>query len=220
MRQMLDSVTSALIPLGTSIVAGYVDGRYRWTPADWARHNGARQVRIAVFAETDDGLVLDVERGDATPDQAPAWLQRRRAAGENPAVYCSASLVASVRAACSASGVPEPQWWVADWNGRADVMPGAVAHQYASVGPYDISAVADFWPGLDAPTPRGTPYPGRYVMIGSWGPMVVLVQQAVGVRADGMFGPITRGAVVGWQLAHGLSGDGIVGPVTWAALIG
>lgn len=35
---------------------------------------------------------------------------------------------------------------------------------------------------------------------------------------DGIFGPITKGAVIRFQLAHGLVGDGIFGPLTRAAL--
>jgi peptidoglycan DL-endopeptidase CwlO len=52
----------------------------------------------------------------------------------------------------------------------------------------------------------------------SRGPAVVAAQQALGVTADGEFGPITRHAVRAFQAAHGLEVDGIIGPVTAAAL--
>lgn len=42
---------------------------------------------------------------------------------------------------------------------------------------------------------------------------------STGVQIDGIFGPITDGAVRGFQEALALSVDGIVGPVTWRALI-
>src|SRR6201999_1022820 len=40
--------------------------------------------------------------------------------------------------------------------------------------------------------------------IHSRGPAVVLAQQALGVSADGDFGPLTRAAVESFQRAHGL----------------
>jgi lysozyme family protein len=47
---------------------------------------------------------------------------------------------------------------------------------------------------------------------------VAAVQQALGVTADGVFGPQTRRAVKRFQRANGLTVDGIVGPQTLAAL--
>lgn len=53
----------------------------------------------------------------------------------------------------------------------------------------------------------------------SRGQITRLVQQALGVRADGIFGPATEAAVKAFQAAHGLAADGIVGPHTWRALL-
>ncbi len=39
------------------------------------------------------------------------------------------------------------------------------------------------------------------------------------VAVDGIFGPLTRAAVVAFQQSKGLLVDGIVGPQTWGALI-
>ncbi|HEV7751343.1 MAG TPA: peptidoglycan-binding protein [Baekduia sp.] len=44
------------------------------------------------------------------------------------------------------------------------------------------------------------------------------VQQALGLAADGVFGPQTRAAVRAYQRSHGLTVDGIVGPQTLGAL--
>ena len=88
MRTMFDSVTARNIPTTAKMVAGYVDGLYKWTTADWARFPHAVKVRIACFGRTNDGQVLDVEDGNATPTQAPVWVMMRRVKGVDPTVYC------------------------------------------------------------------------------------------------------------------------------------
>jgi peptidoglycan DL-endopeptidase CwlO len=54
--------------------------------------------------------------------------------------------------------------------------------------------------------------------VGSRGPAVRRVQRALGIPADGIFGPQTRRAVRAFQRSHGLLVDGIVGPQTRGAL--
>jgi len=156
-RTFYDAIHPANIPTNAQGVAGYVDGRYAWTAADWARFPHAVKVRIAVFSSTADGHVLDVEPGCSTPANAPGWVVRRRAAGVDPTVYCSLSQWPVVQAAFAAARVPEPHWWVAAYPGSGpNLYPGSIAHQYANPGPVDISVVADYWPGVD-PTPTPTP---------------------------------------------------------------
>src|SRR4029077_11863853 len=41
-------------------------------------------------------------------------------------------------------------------------------------------------------------------------------QDALGLPADGEFGPVTKSAVKGFQTATGLVADGVCGPATWA----
>ena len=54
--------------------------------------------------------------------------------------------------------------------------------------------------------------------IGSTGDDIKKIQQKLGLKADGTFGPITENAVRTWQAAHGLAPDGIVGPAIWDAM--
>jgi peptidoglycan hydrolase-like protein with peptidoglycan-binding domain len=215
-RQMLDSVSSARIPVGTPIVAGYIDGAYRWSDADWRRHALSVHVGIAVFASTHGGQVLDVERGNATPSQVPAWAISRRLDGVVPTVYASVSRVAEIRYACANAGVPMPLLWTARWDGIAVIPPGSVAHQYLNGPDFDSSIVSNHWPGVDGPRP----YPGALILQGATGELVVEIQRVVSASPDGIFGPITRARVQAWQSAHGLVADGVVGPLTWASLFG
>jgi peptidoglycan hydrolase-like protein with peptidoglycan-binding domain len=55
---------------------------------------------------------------------------------------------------------------------------------------------------------------------GSTGAAVVALQKALGITADGAFGPKTESAVKAFQARRNLPATGIVGPTTWAALMG
>ena len=170
MRTMYDSVDVSTIPANAQMVAGYVDGLYANVYSLQRRFPHAVVVRIAVSSRTNDGHVLDVEPGDATPATAVAWVQMRRRAGVDPSVYCNTSQWPSVRKAFRDAGVPEPHYWVAQWDNTPSIPTGAVAKQYAnptlSHGQYDVSVVADHWPGVDAANnPRPVPVPAIYVVV-------------------------------------------------------
>lgn len=156
MRVMYDSTNASNIPVDAAIVAGYINGPYAWAEADWARFSHAIKVRIATLASVNDGDVLDVENTDATPEQAPGWVAMRRSAtgSRQKTVYMSESAWDAVREAFMVQRIPEPEYWVAAYPGPGAVLyPGSVAHQYAnsqtSGGDYDLSVVADHWPGVD-----------------------------------------------------------------------
>lgn len=198
MRTMYDSITASDIPAGVPMVAGYIDGTFCWSAADWALHANAVQVRIATRADVNDGHVLDVESGDATPDQAPGWATMRRGAGQDPTIYCGESSWAAVQDAFTAAGVGQPHYWIAAYPGGGSTdLPTlngitAVAHQWindpGSGGHYDLSCVADVWPGVDtnpAPTqtpaaPTGPVFGEEYDMLPKQYPPVPVVKDAAG----------------------------------------
>lgn len=55
---------------------------------------------------------------------------------------------------------------------------------------------------------------------GARGNITKLLQEKLGISADGIFGANTKEAVISYQKANGLSADGIVGPNTWKKLLG
>lgn len=146
---MYDSVNPARIPRDAEMVAGYVNGIYAWKDTDWALFPHAVHVGIAVRASYNGGEVLDVERGDAAPAEAPGWVLMRREAGIDPTIYCSESLWTTVAREFNNQGVVAPHYWIAHYDGSPDIPIGAVAKQYSNTPGWDVSSVADYWPGVD-----------------------------------------------------------------------
>lgn len=137
---MYDDVTASLIPSDAKVVGYYVDGRYANFSAVKARCPNAYFVGIAVTAN-DDARVLDIETGDATNAQAPAWVKRQRNRGvQLPVVYTSASNASSLMSTLSANGVPRSSYllWSAHYNGNPHTCQscgyaiGADATQFTS----------------------------------------------------------------------------------------
>ncbi len=146
---MYDATLPQNIPSYATFVGGYVDGAWPWMRTQPHVFPNARKFTFCVFA-TEDAMCLDVERGNATPAQAPGWAVRQRGRGADPVVYCSELGTygwQAVQDAFTAARVPQPHYGVATYNGtRAlPVLNGltAIFHQYVDTGPYDLSSLSD-----------------------------------------------------------------------------
>lgn len=60
----------------------------------------------------------------------------------------------------------------------------------------------------------------QILRIGSRGAEVAALQKALGITADGNFGPGTEKALRAWQQSQGLTPDGVAGPKTLGKLLG
>lgn len=151
---MIDALYPDSIPAGTTCdaIAAYID--HNANPDSFAqaqaRFPDALHVKISAHAPGTVGAdVLDVEPGTyITPQHAVDWVVKSRAAGIDPTVYCN-QLDRSwgwpaVRAAFAAANVPEPHWWVANYDLDPTIPDGALGKQYTDLDPsgrntYDTS---------------------------------------------------------------------------------
>lgn len=159
-RLMFDGITPSSVPAGAAIYAGYIGGNWPSFTGLAAKYPTALHVSIAVNA-SETARALDVEKGDATPAQAPGWAEDQRKTGQpHPIIYCNTSTWPQVRAEFAAQHVAPPLYWVAEYvtdPTRPPAIPaGAIGIQFFDYGGYDASIMADYIPGLD-PTPTPTP---------------------------------------------------------------
>jgi acylpyruvate hydrolase len=166
---MYDGINSLAAGIATSfpdaaMVAGYVNGNYAWAQADWDLFPHANHVTISITASANAGDVLDVEPGNATPEQTAGWIEQRKASGYyRPTIYCNLGTIPAVRQGTGAYilGV-DYDIWVADWTGSPHEVtaPGTPvatcsATQYESTTGYDASVVYDEgWPHRTAPATK------------------------------------------------------------------
>jgi hypothetical protein len=135
-------------------IAGYVNGSFAWSQAEWNLFPKADHVTISVTAGANAGDVLDCEAGDATPGQTAGWIAMRKAAGlYRPTIYCSLDAIPAVRAGTGSFVLGKDyDIWVAQYTGVPHEIAGCAATQYESTANYDISIVYDSgWPHRKAP---------------------------------------------------------------------
>jgi len=240
---MFDSVNLDEIPANPQAVAAYVDGRFANATEAAQRFPHAHLLTIAVSA-AHDASCLDIETGDATPEQAPAWYQRQKARGAaRPCLYASAFVMdTEVLPALRAAGIGRPavRLWSAHYSGTPHICSPTSCRELAVTADgtqwtsnalgrdLDESLLAaDFF---DTPTPPATGWTAAMiadlplVKQGDTGTNVRTVQALCTARGhvtavDGAFGSATWISVLAVQRSVGLAQDGVVGQQTWTALV-
>ena len=133
---------SAVIPLGTPKVAGYVTGSdgVQWTTADWSKFDLKQVVRIDQSPGRGDlqAQVKDVEPGAASNDDALSWGLARKAAGFVPCWYTSRGNLTPLLNTLTAGGLSRGHLWVADWSLDEEEAASQVK---AQSGPFPVKAV-------------------------------------------------------------------------------
>lgn len=134
---MYDSTNRNGIPDVVEMVAGYINGNFNWAAANGAfdKWQKAAHVRIDVTgANPASASVLDVEKGDATPDHAKQWIEDRNALGFKSVIYCDRSTMPAVMASTgSLIHGKDYFFWIATLDGTKTLpdMTGVIAVQYA-----------------------------------------------------------------------------------------
>lgn len=225
---MADSIYPANLPPGYGAYAGYVDGRWPDFAQIAKRFPAAKLLPIAVFP-ADNATCLDIETGDATPGQAPAWVKRQQARGiSRPVLYASVSVMPEVLGALSSAGISRAsvRLWSAHY-GAGQHICGPYSCKWPGVPAMDGTQWSDSAPGLNgsqvdasilldsffgmipppAPLPSGAPAWEVTMMRG----LPVLRQGATGADVRSVQGLcIARG--------HSVSVDGSFGPLTAQAV--
>lgn len=148
-RLMYDGITPAKLPKGGDIYASYIDGEWPYFSQLVKLFPHAKHLSIAVDP-THDADILDVERYDALPSQAPDWVYRQRHRSITPIVYMNAATWPTVKQAFYAQHVTEPYYWVADYDHGPTIPTGAIAVQWKNTPGYDQSTVIDYIEGVDS----------------------------------------------------------------------
>jgi hypothetical protein len=116
---MADSITVENLPAaGFPAYAGYTSGFWPTFPVLQERFPHAHLLSVAVNA-AHDAQCLDVEPGDATNGQAPAWVRRQHARGiHRPCVYTSASNAGALVRTLAAAGIARARYrlWSAHYG--------------------------------------------------------------------------------------------------------
>ncbi len=161
--------------------------------------------------------------------------RRRSTAPKNPSILSLSALAAARNRNAARDLAEEQPWDLSLGRSRARrraaelrFVPASSRAKRISLGTLvaltagpaaslaDGSAAAS--PGMPNPEPATTTEHSISLSSESKGRQVELLQQALGISVDGIYGPETEEAVRSFQASRGLAVDGIAGPETSAAL--
>jgi hypothetical protein len=157
-----DSTVATDIPTNAEVVMGYADGLYQWHGQSWDRFPNAKKIRIATSSLTYDARVLDVEKFDATAQEALSWIAIRRwqilgkSSPHSLAIYTSFDNMHTIIREFQDADLDIPNFIIAWWNNNPKWIesqpPYVVGHQYAnppqSGGHYDKTIFQTSWVNL------------------------------------------------------------------------
>jgi hypothetical protein len=129
---MYDSTELDQIPHSALAVAGYAGGAWPTYHELAGRWPHSHLLSIAISA-SEDAECLDIENGDATPDQAPDWYHRQIARGVvKPVFYTSQSRVQEVIDVLARAGISRDRYriWDAHYTYIPHITPGSDATQW------------------------------------------------------------------------------------------
>lgn len=163
---MGDSTNPSDLPSGLGAYAGYDDGHWADYLAIKGEHPFVPVLEITVFL-ANQGVVLDIENGDATPPDAPRYVNERTTAGIwRPVLYMSRDLMPAVVGALNNARIPRAAYrlWSAHYGGGAHICGPSTCQspvqadgtQWIDHGGWDESILADGF----FPSPNPTPAPG------------------------------------------------------------
>lgn len=138
-----------------------------------------------------------------TAEQVIDYIQTKKGAIESACWYWNSR---NINAACDANDIVKMTKLI---NGGTIGLEDRQKH-------YN-EALAILGGSVPAAAPAAS---GGVLRRGSKGEEVKKMQSALGLTADGDFGPGTEAALKKWQAANGLAADGVAGPKTLAKLIG
>jgi peptidoglycan hydrolase-like protein with peptidoglycan-binding domain len=163
------------------------------------------------------------------------WSSHDPMPGWQPYSTCASHPEESADTVCNRNRVHVSLSWAGAMKRTSFWTKKVAANDYGPCRPQDLNwappyasprptpcpsyATATAPTGANATTTELVRFSGAAVGPGDTGPVVSAVQKALGVTADGSFGPFTADAVAAFQTKHGLPSNGRMNASTWRSLL-